>query len=263
MAVLQAHTEGLLTSATIMANMPGAQEAIIIAKQLPNLGVGVHLNLTEGMAMSKEADVGCLINDEGMFALSERKLSLLSVLKSTIRKAVKAEFAAQIQWVIDNGIKPTHLDSHKHIHSFPTIFPMVCELAKSFKIAAIRWPFEPKQVSRKPWPSPFEGGRKRAAIVRAMAKINRKQNPTFFKTQAVLGIAHTGKINIDFLKAAALQDFAKTVEIITHPGFIDGLDKIETRLIHERKMELDVLCEKQTKQYFKDAGIKLVHYGQL
>jgi predicted glycoside hydrolase/deacetylase ChbG (UPF0249 family) len=262
-AVAQAHTQGVLTSTTIMANMPAARQAVEIARQLPTLGVGVHLNLFVGKPVSKSACVDCLLAVDGQFAFSPSMLSLLSAVKRKIRNAIATELAAQIQWVIDNGLKPTHLDSHKHIHNFPVIFPIVCELAKRFKIAAIRWPFEPKQVCQKPWPLPFEGGAKRAAVVRAMAKINRKQNPAFLKTQAVLGIAHTGKIDIDFLKTAALQDLAETVEVITHPGFINGLDKLETRLIHERKMELDVLCDKQTKQYFKDAAIKLVHYGQL
>jgi hopanoid biosynthesis associated protein HpnK len=262
-AVVQAHTEGVLTSTTIMANMPSARQAVELAKQLPTLGVGVHLNLFEGKPLSKDPCVDCLLNTDGEFAYSPCHLSFLSVINRKIRSAIAIELAAQIQWVINNGIKPTHLDSHKHIHSFPVIFPIVCDLAKSFGIVAIRWPFEPKQVSQKSWPPPPKGGKKRAAIVRAMAIINRKQNPTFLKTQAVLGIAHTGKIDIDFLKTAALQDFEEAVEIITHPGFTDGLDKIKTRLIHERKMELDALCDKQTKQYFKDETIKLVHYGQL
>ncbi len=262
-AVEQAHTDGVLTSTTIMANMPGAKEAIIIAKKLPDLGVGVHLNLTEGVAMSKKDCAGCLINDEGTFALSAEKLSLFSILKSTIRKAIEREFSTQIQWVIDNGIKPTHLDSHKHVHSFPVIFSIVCRLAQRFQIGAIRYVFEPKQISRPPWPISTEDGRKRAAYVRIMAKINRFQNKDFFKTEALLGVSHTGKIDFSFLKAATLYNPAQVSEIMTHPGFTDGLDKTKTRLVQERKAELDALCSEKTKQYFKDAAIKLVHYGQL
>ena len=262
-AVVQAHTQGILTSATIMANMPAAPQAIELARQLPTLGVGVHLNLSEGKPVSKDPSVNCLLDTDGQFAYSPLRLSILSVAKRKIRNAIATELAAQIQWVINNGLKPTHLDSHKHIHNFPAIFPVVCELAKNFRIAAIRWPFEPKEVSRKPWPPPSEGGRKRAAIIRVMAKINRRQNPSFFKTQAVLGIAHTGRINIDFLKAAVIYNFAETVEIITHPGFIDGLDPTKTRLVQQRKMELDALCDKKIKEYFKEAVVKLVHYGQI
>ncbi len=261
--IAQAHTQGVLTSATIMANMPDAQEAVRIARDLPGLGVGVHLNLSDGKPLAKEGDVGYLLDGEGTFALSAPKLSFLSMLKGRIRKAVEAEFAAQIQWVIDNGIKPTHLDSHKHIHSFPVIFSIVCRLAKRFEINAIRFAFEPKQVGRLPWPISTEDGRKRAKFVRTMAKINRLQNRKFFKTEALLGVTHTGKIDFSFFKAAALYNSAQISEIMTHPGFTDGLDKVKTRLVEERKHELDTLCSEKTKRYFKDAGIELVHYGQL
>jgi hopanoid biosynthesis associated protein HpnK len=262
-AVVQAHTQGILTSATIMANMPDARQAIELARQLPTLGVGVHLNLSEGKPVSKDPCVNCLLDTDSQFAYSPLRLSILSIISRRIRNAIATELAAQIQWVINNGLKPTHLDSHKHIHNFPSIFPIVCELAKNFRIAAIRWPFEPKEVSRKPWPPLGEGGRKRAGIIRVMAKINRRQNPAFFKTQAVLGIAHTGKIDIDFLKVAIIHSRVGTTEIITHPGFIDGLDQGKTRLVQQRKMELDALCDKGIKQYFKDAAVKLVHYGQI
>jgi len=262
-AVLKAYTDGVLTSTTIMVNMPAAEEAVEIAKKLPTLSVGVHLNLTEGKPVSKDACVECLLDADGNFTYSPAKLSVLSIARGKIRGAIAAEFAAQIQWVIDRGLAPTHLDSHKHIHSFPVIFSIVCQLAKRFEIPAIRFTFEPKQLCQRPWPLPSEGGKKRAAKVRAMAKINRFQNPDFLKTDAFFGIAHTGKIDVSFFKALALYSSAQTAEVMTHPGFIDGLDPTETRLVRQRQTELEALCSERTKQYFKDAGIKLVHYGEL
>ena len=262
-AVAQAHTDGVLTSATIMANMPGADEAVKIAKQLPTLGVGVHLNLFEGRPVSKEACVEYLLDADGQFAYSPSRLSLLSIGWHKFRNAIRAELSAQIQWVIDNNLAPTHLDSHKHIHSFPAIFPIVCELARRFKIAAIRWAFEPKELSRTPWPLPSEGGRERARLIRAMAKMNHMQNSRFLKTDCLLGVAHTGKIDVNFFRAVTLYNSAATAEVMTHPGFADGLAPDKTRLLQQRKGELGALCSGKTKQYLKDAGIKLVHYGQL
>ncbi len=262
-AVAQVHTDGVLTSATIMANMPAAGKAVEIAKQLPTLGVGVHLNLTEGRPVSKDTCVECLLGSDGQFAYSPFILSVLSVAGHKIREAIRAELAAQIQWVIDNGLKPTHLDSHKHIHAFPSLFSLVCQLAGRFGIGAIRWPFEPKELLRIPWPLTGIDGRKRAQKIRIMAKINRMQNQDFLKNDAVLGIAHTGKIDVSFFKAVALYNSAATVEVMTHPGFADGLDPDKTRLLHQRKVEAEALCSEKTKQYFKDAGIKLVHYGKL
>ena len=262
-AVAQAHTEGVLTSDTIMANMPAADEAVKTAKKLPSLGVGIHLNLTEGTPLSKDACVDCLCDAEGRFAFSPVKLSLLSTVARNVRTAIKTELAAQIQSVLDKDLKPTHLDSHKHIHSFPAIFTIVCELAGQFNIPAVRWPFEPKELSRMPWPLPEQGGRKRACLVRAMAKINYVQNSAFLKTDALLGVAHTGRIDVNFFRAVALYNSAPTAEVMTHPGFPNGLDPAKTRLLRERKVEFEALCSEKTKQYFKDAGIKLVHYGQL
>ena len=262
-AVAQAHTDGVLTSATIMANMPAADEAVEIARQLPGLGVGVHLNLSEGRTLSKNTGIESLLDAGGQFACSPGKLALISLVRYGIRRAIRAELAAQIKWLIDRGLRPTHLDSHKHIHSFPSIFPIVCQLARRFEIPAVRWSYEPKQLWRMPWPLSSVAGRKRAKKVRIMAKINRMQDPGLLKIDALLGVAHTGKINADFFKAVAFYNTAATVEVMTHPGYADGLDPAKTRLIRQRKVELEALCSEKTKQHFKDAKVKLVHYGNL
>jgi len=262
-AVVQAHTQGVLISATVMVNMPGARDAIEIARGLARLGVGIHLNLTQGRPVSTDDSVRCLLNADGCFAHRPAKLALLSVVRRDVRNAIRAEFAAQIQWAIERGLRPTHIDSHKHIHCWPGIFPIVCDLAKRFEIRAIRFAYEPKRVCRAPWPACGEGGGRRAGIVRAMARINRLQNPSFFKTDMLLGIAHTGRIDESFFQAVACQSSFATAEVMTHPGFAEGLAGEKTRLVGERKAELDALCSEKTKQYFKDAGIRLVHYGQL
>ena len=114
-----------------------------------------------------------------------------------------------------------------------------------------------------PWPLPSEGGRKRTGLIRFFARINRIQNSSFFKTDVFLGIAHTGKIDVNFFKALALYNLAQTTEVMTHPGFADELSEADTRLLHQRKVELDALCSERTRGYLKEAGIELVHYGEL
>jgi len=262
-AVAQAHTIGVLTSATILPNMPAAKDAVKIAKQLPTLGVGVHLNLSMGKPISKDKSVKSLLNKTGELGLPPLKLALLSSLSHEFRTAIRTELASQIQWVIDNGLTPTHLDSHKHIHTFPAIFPIVCELAKKFHIPAVRFTYEPKQLSRPPWPLPSEGGKKRAQKLRALAKINRIQNANFLKTDALLGIAHSGKINVNFFRAVALYCPVKTAEVMTHPILADTNVPDEAGHLHQQNAELEALCSERTKQYFIDAKINPLHFGQL
>ncbi len=262
-AVAEAHTKGILTSATIMTNIPAAAEAVKIAKQLPSLGIGVHLNLTDGQPVSKDANVQLLVNTDGQFTYSPAKLSFYSLVSPRFRNAVKVELAAQIRWAIERGLRPTHLDSHKHIHSFPAIYPLVCGLAGQFKIPAIRFTFEPRSFSNMPGLLPDGDGKKIARLNRIMARINRLQNSSFFKTDMLFGVAHTGRIDTVFFRAAASYNRAPVAEIMTHPGFTDGLEKFRTRLVQQRKIELDTLCSEKARQYLANAGIKLVHYGQL
>jgi len=262
-AVEQAHRDGVLTSATIMANMPAAEEAAAIARKLPGLGAGVHLNLTEGAAISKEGSVKCLVNSKGNFAMKPYMLSGLSMVSHKIRKAIRAELSSQIQWVIDKGIRPTHLDSHKHIHCFAAIFTIVCDLARRFNISAIRWAFEPKYVTKAPWPLTSKQARNNAAIVRTMAWINSKQRPYFIRTGGLLGLAHIGKTDVNFFRAVSLYCKTEVIEVMTHPGNDEGLSAKETGMVKQRQDELKTLCDERTKRYLKEANIRLIHYGQL
>jgi predicted glycoside hydrolase/deacetylase ChbG (UPF0249 family) len=261
--IVEAHTKGILTSTTLMTNMPAAEQAVDLAKNLHTLGVGVHLNLTAGKPLCQDNTVKLILDSQGHFALSPGKLALASLITGKVRTAIETELASQIQWLIDKSIKPTHLDSHKHIHSFPAIFPIVCRLAKRFGISAIRYTFEPKQVSQLPWPVTDRESRKRASLVRTMAKINHWQNPLFFKTDALLGVNHVGKINTVFMRAVSLYNIASTAELMTHPGYAYDLDATRTRLVKQREVEIEALCSEKTKKFFKDTGIKLIHYGQL
>ncbi len=256
-AVAAAHTTGVLTSATILANMPAAKDAIKITKQLPALGVGVHLNLSTGKPLSTDKSVKLLLNKTGELGLSPTKLILLSLLSHEFRTAIRTELASQIQWVIDNGLTPTHLDSHKHIHCLPTIFHIVCELAGRFKIKAVRFIGEPKQISLLPWPLPSKRGRKKSQKMRMLAKINRIQNADLLKTDAILGIAHAGKINVNFFRAAALYCPVKTAEVMTHPCLPD------TNVPNQQNAELEALCSERTKQFFADAKVNLLHFGEI
>ena len=257
-AVAKAHSHGVVTSATIMANMPGALEAVKMARQMRGLGVGVHLNLTDGKPISKEKLVRCILNEEGEFAFTPAKLAMMSLVSAKVRLAIQVEMACQIQWVIDHNVRLTHVDSHKHIHCFPIIYPTVCGLAKLFDIEAVRWAYEPAAISIAPWPLPSEGGKKRAKVIRKMAKINRFQGSKLLKTDGLLGITHLGKINLNFFNALSLYNPFSVGELMTHPRLGENGNPLM-----QKQMEFETLCSDKTKEYLAKANIKLLHYGQL
>ncbi len=262
-AVERAHTKGVLTSATLMTNMADFADAVAVAKRLPRLGVGVHLNLFKSKPVSDDSRVQPLLDSDGSFRYSLRTLAFLSMFSHGIRKAIKIEMAAQIQRFIDSGLHPTHLDSHKHIHFFPAVYPIVCSLARLFKISAVRCCREPAALSNVPWPMSTPEGKQGAKQLRKMAGFNRLYDSELFKTGMTYGLTHIGRIDTNFFKAVSLYTTAQIAELMTHPATSDDSADSGKLFKLNRKAEFEALCDERTKKYLHDAGIELIHYGQL
>jgi hopanoid biosynthesis associated protein HpnK len=260
-AVIEAHTTGVLTSATIMANMPASDEAIELTKKTPTLGVGVHLNVSEGKPLSTDSAVQPLLDDSGKFKYSAYKLAFKTLANKKILKAVEVELAAQISSIIDRGIKPTHLDSHKHFHCFPPVYRIVCSLANDFGIGAIRWPWEPATVCFGDWPPVDFADKMRAFLARQMALSCQRQDRRFIKNDVFFGTAHTGRIDDAFWSEVSKTQFVGVAEAMTHPGYLEGLEN--TRLLEQREVELKWLCDPSTKQTLAEAGLELINYGNI
>lgn len=117
-AILIAHRYGVLTSASLMANMPAASYAIERLKTAPALCAGIHLNICEGAPLLPPQEVPTLVGPDGCFhppAEMIRRLWCFQVAPSEI----ESEFRAQIRWLKGRGIDPTHADSHHHMHIYP------------------------------------------------------------------------------------------------------------------------------------------------
>jgi chitin disaccharide deacetylase len=135
-AIAEAFDKNVISSATLMANMPGFEEACELANSHRLLGkIGVHLNLTEGYPLSDPIrrcsrfcnDAGILQSRRTRFRLSKEE-----------RLAVETEIAAQVRACLDHGLYPTHLDSHHHVHTEWAIGAAAIAVARQYGIKAIR-----------------------------------------------------------------------------------------------------------------------------
>lgn len=262
-AVERSHTQGVLTSTTIMTNMDDFEDAAAIARKLPRLGVGVHLNIFKGRPISQEPHVKCLVDSQGDFKYSPHTLAFLTTFRHDIRKAIKTEMTAQIQRLIDSGLHPTHLDSHKHIHFFPAVHPIVCSLAKRFNIPAIRYCWEPAELSNTPWPLSMPPAKRDAKLMRVMARFNGFYDAEFFKTQVTFGLTHVGRIDTNYIKALTLYTSTETAELMTHPAVENNAADAGKPLKMNHRTEFEALCDERTKKYIRDADIELINYSQL
>jgi chitin disaccharide deacetylase len=135
-AILDAFAKKLISSTTIMANMPGFNEACELAHRHQLIGkIGVHLNLTAGSPLSVPI-AHCSRFCDGLGHFRPRQTCLRVSRKE--QSAIETELAAQVQACIDRGIFPTHLDSHHHVHTEWPIGSATIRVAQRFHIHAIR-----------------------------------------------------------------------------------------------------------------------------
>jgi predicted glycoside hydrolase/deacetylase ChbG (UPF0249 family) len=130
---------GVLSSASLLANGAAAGEATALAKKLPQLGIGVHLNIVRGRPLSRPDEIPSLVDENGRFFCSMTKLIARSRLGLVQVSHICREYRRQIAWVFDRGIEPSHLDGEKHSHILlPEAAEAVAQIAAEFGIKRVR-----------------------------------------------------------------------------------------------------------------------------
>jgi chitin disaccharide deacetylase len=139
-AILQSFDEGLTSSTTLMANMPGFEEACVLAHERGlTEHVGAHLVLSEGEPLTDRIRRCRRFCDaSGRFSRVGRRSFWAFWLSPFERGIVSAELQAQIERCRREGLTLTHVDSHHHIHTHPTIGPIVHQLVRQLRLPRVR-----------------------------------------------------------------------------------------------------------------------------
>ena len=125
---------GAVTSATIMANGPSFPEAMDLARAAGPCSFGVHLNITWGPPLTDPAGLGPLLGPDRHF----RPGHLKDGWPLGVYRQVYREFCAQIERVIEAGIRPSHLDTHHHAHNHPKVLAMLKLAQRTYRIPGLR-----------------------------------------------------------------------------------------------------------------------------
>jgi hopanoid biosynthesis associated protein HpnK len=270
--ICQSHRHGILTSTSLMANLPAFEDAVTLARANPNLGVGVHFNLTEGRPISPAGQVTTLLNGNGGF-ISDYQVVLKKLFSRRLNLAeVERELRAQLQKIRQAQLQPTHIDSHKHLHIFPGIIEVVIRLALEYNIKKIRLPLESTSFIKKSLlPSGWNSkvAIKQYANMKIIAFFSRRAAEKFkqngIKTNDnFFGILYTGFLNTRVLAEAINRLTPGCWEIMTHPGCWDAeLNTMHTRLFQQREAEMQALQAPELRNALAEKEIKLINYAQL
>jgi len=267
----EAHQNGIVTSTSLLANGEAFKDGVETAQDLPRLGVGVHLNLSDGKPVAPVLNVKSLLNKAGEFSLGPEALLFRLTAKSLELNEVETEWDAQIEKVRGTGIHPTHLDGHKHVQMLPGLFAIALRLAKKHGIEAVRVAHEASSLRA----ALTAAGDSSSVIVkqgvqarglkllardaRAMAERAGVATADFF-----CGIAQTGALTKSGVQQLLASLPEGTTELMCHPGYADtDLQKTATRLQQSRQTELKILTDTGIRKSVATLGIRLINYSEI
>jgi hopanoid biosynthesis associated protein HpnK len=267
--IIEAHAGGVVTSASLFAAAPATVDAIRLARENPSLGIGCHLTLVDGQPMLPPHLVPSLVDRDGRFRPTWRSFIGACLIRRVSPAEVTRELEAQVDRLESEGLRLTHLDAHKHVHTCPPVFELVVTVAKRFGIRTVRVPFEEPAVKLfiHSWTHP---------VARRQAAENLALGPWARQARAVLARHHFspaphffGRVHTGLLTPLTLEQIFARVpeglsELMTHPGYADEtLSRIHTRLRTTRTVEKDSLEDVRTRASVVREGLTLVRHDLL
>ena len=270
-AIVEAHEGGVVTSATLMATGQAFDDAIALAQCRPRLGVGCHLVLVDGAPLLDPTAVRSLLDRGGSsgnphFREGITRFGTLALLGRLRENEIEAEATAQIRKLQAAGVKVTHLDSHKHTHTFPRVLRPLLRAAASCGVRAIRNPFERIQGSQLAASPSLWRRWAEVGVLRGLARQFREavQQAGIATPDGTLAIVATGSLNERLFRLMVEHLPDGTWELVCHPGYNDAdLREVHTRLRQSREQELQILTSPVTRELLAANGIEIVSFREL
>lgn len=267
-AIVEAHSRGVVTSSTLMANGPAFAEAAQLAKTIPKLSIGCHVVLIDGRPVLDVEQLPSLTSGSE-FRDGLMKFAARAIAGRIDADEITAEASAQIRTIQSAGIAVSHVDTHKHTHLFPKILRPLLRAADACGIRAVRNPFGPRLPLRSSQLLARPGLWARYAGVRVLGGFAGKfraavDREGFATPDGTLGIVVTGALDETLFHAISRSIPQGTWEFVCHPGYNDAdLQGAETRLRQSRETELRVLTLPGAREVLLQEGIELISYRDL
>jgi chitin disaccharide deacetylase len=259
-AVLCAHREGILTSASLMVNGPAFEEAVALAKAHPSLSVGIHLVLVHGTPTLPPSEIPDLVNERGAFRDDPVMAGMAYFFFPSLATQIKKELSAQIQKFLSTGLPLAHLNGHIHIHVHPTVLGIVIDLAARYNVKKIRLPQEDLfinlQLDRSQWRQKLA----QWTIFRILSLSARWRLKArgFRAPDRSYGLLQIGRINESYLLGLLDRIGNGSYEIYFHLG-----EAPEWPVSYDGREELSALLSKTVRDRIERSGRKLISYLDL
>ncbi len=252
-AIERAHRDGVLTSASLMVNEHGAEDAVKIANRNPRLGVGLHLVLVRGRSALKPSEIIGVVNQRFEFETNPVRAGIAYFFSQEMRKYLKHEIDAQFREFRTFGLALDHLNGHLNFHLHPSIFDIFRRHYHDWGIQGMRLTRDPFLMNlRLAWGHYFY----RASHAFIFNRLSARAEPSLQRrgiryTDAVFGLLQNDRMNEKYLLRLLDNLWPGDFELYCHPD--------EDAHAHETA----ALCSPRVREKIQERGIELITYSDL
>ena len=252
-AVVRAHREGILTTASLMVNELASDEAIARARENPKLGVGLHLTLLCGKSALPPERIPGLVNARGEFGNRPVGAGMRYFFKRSLREQLRAEIHAQFEKFHATGLPLDHVNGHLHLHLHPAIFSILMEDAATLGIQRLRLTRDCLSRSRRMTRGRWFYRVSHAAIYEWLSRRARHplQQHGIRHAQTTFGLLQNAQVDEKYVLKLLTELPPGDSELYSHPS------------LDEFKHEFEALVSPRVKERVEKLGIELIRYQDL
>lgn len=252
-AVVRAHREGVLTSASLMVNEPAALEAVQLAKRNPRLGVGLHLVLVCGKAGLPHGRIPGLADEQGDFPGNPAAAGVRYFFNRDLERELLEELNVQFRKFQATGLPLDHVNGHLSIHLHPTVFRLLMQNAERWGIRHMRLTCDEFRLNAR-----LASGRWLYRVTHAgiYKWLSARSRPALASrgirhTDRVFGLLQNARVDETYVTQLLQQLPPGDSELYSHPS------------LDEFRHEFEALISPQVKDLIRQHGIQLIRYQDL
>jgi predicted glycoside hydrolase/deacetylase ChbG (UPF0249 family) len=257
--IVRAHREGVVTSTSVLGNCEDVAGVAALLADAPALGVGVHLTLVGGRPVAPAASLPTLTNADGGFP-GHAEDFFKSWMKGRVDASeMEREFDAQITRLRDAGVRPDHVNTHRHLGFVPAVGRAMEAVARKHGIPGIRSAVERPTLA---WlTSPGRGVE--AGLLTGLAWLTRRQMGALRHGPQSWGFVEVGRLDEVRILEILGRLGPGAHELICHPGEEDDVEAEPGEPPHLRAHELVALTSHKVRRAFERRGVKLCRWADL
>lgn len=263
-AIIRSFKEGVLTSCSLMVAGEAFEQAIELAKQHPQLAVGIHLVVISGRSVLAPSQIPTLVDGRGRFSNKPVAAGMRYYFFPQARQDLEKELKAQFEKFQTAGLDCSHIDGHWHFHIHPIVFDLAVRIGKHYGVRQMRVPEDDLDLALRFEPRHSLQKRAHAMVFHALCRRMRHRLTAedFVCTDRVFGFFETGRMNTAYFLWVLEHLRTETNEIYFHPA-CPRRDLRQPTLRDQSLAEYEALVDKRVIQRVRQLGIRLTTYRAL